>query len=50
MKERENLNDPIPFSIHEMDKVVVRENIVNGVITAPLPIRFVIVLRDLLLH
>ncbi|XP_067928154.1 importin-7-like [Watersipora subatra] len=39
MKERENLNDPIPFSIHEMDKVVIRENIVNGVITAPLPIR-----------
>lgn len=40
-KGRENLNEPIPFNIHEIDKAVIRQNIVNAVITAPLPIRLV---------
>ncbi|KAF6031490.1 IPO7 [Bugula neritina] len=39
VRERENLNDPIPFCIHEMDKAVLRQNVVNAVIASPLPIR-----------
>ena len=41
VKERESLSDPIPFSIHELDKTVIRENLVNAVISAPLAIRLV---------
>ena len=41
-KGRENLSEPIPFNIHEKDKAIIRQNIVNAVITAPLPIRFVV--------
>lgn len=42
-KERDNLNEPIPFSIHELDKTVIRANIVGAVISAPLPIRYVVI-------
>lgn len=39
-REREKITDPIPFSIHEQDRTVIRQHIVNAVIAAPLPIRY----------
>ena len=38
-KEREKLDDPIPFSIHETDRALIRQNIVPAIISSPLPIR-----------
>ena len=38
-REAENVTDPVPFSLHEQDKVQIRENIVEGVIQAPDPVR-----------
>ncbi|CAH1785309.1 unnamed protein product [Owenia fusiformis] len=38
-REVENPSDPVPFSIHEQDRAVIRENIVEAIIFAPDPIR-----------
>ena len=38
-REAENVTDPVPFSLHEQDKLQIRENIVEGVIQAPDPVR-----------
>lgn len=41
-KERESINDPIPFSIHEQDRTIIRQNIINAIISSPLAIRYVV--------
>ena len=38
-KEVAQVTDPVPFCIHETDKVFVREHIVETVIGAPEPVR-----------
>ena len=35
-------SEPIPFSIHETDKVHVREHLIEAVIKAPVPVRCVL--------
>ena len=39
-KQPSNPTDPVPFSIHESDKVQIRENLVEAVVAAPPPIRY----------
>ena len=38
-KPASNASDPVPFSIHESDKVQIRDNLIEAVIGAPPPIR-----------
>lgn len=38
-KQPSNPSDPVPFNIHETDKVQIRENLVEAVVNAPPPIR-----------
>ena len=33
--------DPVPFFVHEQDRQTIRDNIIEAVIQAPDPIRFV---------
>ena len=40
-REVENPSDPVPFNIHEQDRLAIRNNIVEAIIHAPDPIRFV---------
>lgn len=39
-REAENPGDPVPFSIHEQDRLTIRNNIIEAVIHAPDPIRY----------
>ncbi|XP_052799947.1 importin-7-like isoform X2 [Mya arenaria] len=38
-REAENPGDPVPFNIHEQDRLTIRNNIIEAVIHAPEPIR-----------
>ncbi|KAK3603195.1 hypothetical protein CHS0354_036118, partial [Potamilus streckersoni] len=38
-REAENPADPVPFSIHEQDRMAIRNNIVEAIIHAPDPVR-----------
>ncbi|KAH3857509.1 hypothetical protein DPMN_100118, partial [Dreissena polymorpha] len=38
-REAENPSDPVPFNIHEQDRLTIRNNIIEAVIHAPEPIR-----------
>ena len=40
-REVENPSDPVPFNIHEQDRLAIRNNIVEAIIHAPDPIRYV---------
>lgn len=42
-KEVENPGDPVPFSIHEQDRQQIRDNIVEAIIHAAGPIRYLFV-------
>ena len=39
-KEVAQVTDPVPFCIHETDKLFIREHIVEAVIGAPEPVRY----------
>ena len=39
----ENPSDPVPFNIHEQDRLAIRNNVVEAIIHAPDPIRYVLV-------
>lgn len=38
-KEPATVTEPVPFFIHEQDKQVIRDNVVEAVITTPQPVR-----------
>lgn len=40
-REVEKPGDPVPFSIHENDRAAVREHVVEAIIHAPDPVRWV---------
>ena len=40
-REVETPGDPVPFAIHENDRQQVRDNIVEAVIQAPDPVRYI---------
>lgn len=40
-REAENPGDPVPFNIHEQDRLAIRNNIIEAVIQAPDPVRWV---------
>ena len=39
-KEAENPSDPVPFNIHEQDRLAIRNTVVEAIIQAPDPIRY----------
>ena len=38
-REAEEVNEPLPFNIHEQDRVVIRNNIIEAVIHSPDAVR-----------
>jgi len=39
-REAENPGDPVPFNIHEQDRLTIRNNVIEAIIHAPEPIRY----------